>query len=309
MNRMIITPASAITKAASKQAYYTIRFLVDRDLVEDAYRAYAYFRWVDDVIDAGLSTAPERMAFLERQTYLLEDCYVGNSSKSSTPEEKMLIQLIQRDHRKNIGLQIYLRNMMKVMEFDTERRGRLISQDELDRYTRHLACAVTEAMHYFIGHDYYAPHNESRYLAVTGAHIVHMLRDAYEDLRMGYYNIPREVLEAGKIQPQDIQSMAYREWVRGRIQLARRYFQAGKSYIAQLANLRCRLAAFAYIARFEWLLNTIEQEADMLRPEYRERKSFRTISRMGLLILSSMIDSRRQHSVQQQTFSHLWRKP
>jgi len=29
-----------------------------------------------------------------------------------------------------------------------------------------------------------------RYLAVTGAHITHMLRDAVEDAEAGYYNIP-----------------------------------------------------------------------------------------------------------------------
>ena len=52
MNQMKPSPASSITKAASKQTYYTIRFLVDRERVDDAYRAYAYFRWVDDVLDA-----------------------------------------------------------------------------------------------------------------------------------------------------------------------------------------------------------------------------------------------------------------
>jgi large subunit ribosomal protein L18 len=53
------TLAASITKAASKQSYYTIRFLVDRDRMDDAYRAYAYFRWVDDIIDdgAGLTLA------------------------------------------------------------------------------------------------------------------------------------------------------------------------------------------------------------------------------------------------------------
>ena len=44
--------AAAITKSASKQTYYTIRFFVDRGRVDDAYRAYGYFRWVDDVLDA-----------------------------------------------------------------------------------------------------------------------------------------------------------------------------------------------------------------------------------------------------------------
>ncbi len=48
---MVPNLASSITKTASKQTYYTIRFLVDRDRVDDAYRAYAYFRWVDDVLE------------------------------------------------------------------------------------------------------------------------------------------------------------------------------------------------------------------------------------------------------------------
>ncbi len=40
-----------ITKDASKQTYYTIRFLVDRDRVQDAFRSHAYLRWLDDLLD------------------------------------------------------------------------------------------------------------------------------------------------------------------------------------------------------------------------------------------------------------------
>jgi phytoene/squalene synthetase len=74
---MITTPASSITKAASKQTYYTVRFLVDRARVEDVYRAYGYFRWVDDVLDAVSGSGSERRAFTERQKSLLEKCYWG----------------------------------------------------------------------------------------------------------------------------------------------------------------------------------------------------------------------------------------
>ncbi len=45
--------ATSITKAASLQTASTIRFLADHELMPDAYRAYAYFRWVDDWIDTG----------------------------------------------------------------------------------------------------------------------------------------------------------------------------------------------------------------------------------------------------------------
>ncbi len=140
----------------------------------------------------------------------------------------MLIELVRKDQNKNSGLQLYLRNMMQVMDFDAMRRGKRISQAELNEYTRWLATAVTEAMHYFIGHNSYSPHDETRYLAVSAAHIAHMLRDTFDDLEAGYYNIPREVLEASHIGPHDVHSKAYRAWVKSRVQLARSCFQTGK---------------------------------------------------------------------------------
>src|SRR5512144_2866176 len=242
--------ASAITKVASKQTYYTIRFLVDRERVADAYRAYAYFRWVDDTLDTGdfalNRVEGQRMAFLERQKSLLEKCYRGESLPDATAEENMLIELVRGDREKNSGLQSYLRNMMQVMDFDAKRRGRLISQAELNEYTRWLASAVTEAMHYFIGHGRFSPHDETRYLAVTAAHITHMLRDTYDDVQAGYYNIPREVVESAHMQPQHIHHQAYRRWVQSRIQLAREYFNAGRDYLARVEEPRCRLAGLAY---------------------------------------------------------------
>jgi phytoene/squalene synthetase len=178
---------------------------------------------------------------------------------------------------------------MGVMDFDAKRRGKWVSQMELNEYTRLLASAVTEAMHYFIGHCCYSPHNEARYLAVTAAHITHMLRDTYDDVQAGYFNIPREVLDANHISPNDIHSDAYRAWVKSRVQLARMYFKAGREYLNEVQNPRCRLAGFAYAARFEWLLDTFEREGYLLRPQYEERKSVGTGLRMMTSALGSMI--------------------
>ncbi|HET9590832.1 MAG TPA: squalene/phytoene synthase family protein [Anaerolineales bacterium] len=290
MNQTITTPASLITKAASKQTYYTIRFLVDRDRIDDAYRAYGYFRWMDDILDTESGTGAERTAFLARQESLLEKCYRGEMPGDANIQESMLVELVRHDQEKNSGLQFYLRNMMQVMDFDARRRGRLISQVGLNEYTRWLASAVMECIHYFIGHDDFAPHDETRYLAVSAAHITHMLRDTFADLQAGYYNIPREVLEEDHIAPQDVRSDAYRSWVKSRVQLAREYFRAGKRYFARVQNPRCRLACFAYVSRFEWLLDTIEQEKYLLRPQYEERKSARTGLQMSWLTFSSMLN-------------------
>ena len=292
---MIASPAFSITKAASKQTYYTIRFLVDRARVEDAYRAYAYFRWVDDVLDAPSVSgsvlsdvdASGRKAFLERQKSLLEKCIQGEVPADIKTQEKILVELVHSNHEKNSGLHSYLRNMMLVMDFDTRRRGKLISQSELSEYTHWLAVSVTEALHYFIGHDEFTPNDESRYLAVSAAHIMHMLRDTYDDVQAGYFNIPREVLEVNHIGPQDVHSQAYRLWVKSRVELARQYFEAGRSYFARVQNARCRLACFAYIARFDWLMDTLEREGYQLGRQYDERKRLRKGVRMGWFALSS----------------------
>jgi phytoene/squalene synthetase len=204
-------------------------------------------------------------------------------------KENMLVELVLHDHEKNSGLQSYLRNMMAVMDFDAGRRGSLISQAGLNKYTRWLAIAVTEAMQYFIGHGASTPHDETRYLAVSAAHIIHMLRDTFADVKAGFYNIPREVLDAYKTRPEDVFGEAYHAWVRGRVELARKYFEAGWDYFRRVQNWRHRLAGFAYMARFEWLLETIDREGFVLRPEYGERKSAGTGLKMIRLALSAML--------------------
>jgi phytoene/squalene synthetase len=89
VNQLIFNITSSVTKTASKQTYYTVRFLADRDRIDDAYRTYTYFRWVDDILDADSGSGPlprygeatERISFLERQKSLLESCYRGEQPR------------------------------------------------------------------------------------------------------------------------------------------------------------------------------------------------------------------------------------
>jgi len=283
--------AESITREASSQTYFTIRSLVDRPLRMDAYRAYAYFRWVDDMVDQEQLTKEERLAFLARQQEIITRCYQEDWPLDLSAEETMVADLIYSDPATNCGLHTYIDQMMEVMVFDTERRGRLISHEELNEYTRILATAVTEALHYFIGHHDWSPQYKSRYLAVTGAHITHMLRDAVEDTGVGYYNIPQEYLNQHNFLPTDVDHDAYRAWVQQRVQLARDCFAQGKIYLARVENLRCRLAGYAYIARFEVVLDAIEKDNYRLRAAYPERKSKQATLKMGLDALRHTVTS------------------
>jgi phytoene/squalene synthetase len=285
--------AATITKAASRQTYYTIRFLVDRPRMADAYRAYAYFRWVDDCLDGGSGCAEvrraERLAFVDRQQALLEACLHNGRPQPACREEAMLLDLLQRNDPEDLELRSYLRQMMRVMAFDARRRGRLITGQELNDYTRSLAIAVTDAMHHFIGHTSGgAPDDADRNRAVTGAHILHMLRDTEADVRAGYFNIPSEVLEAFSIGPGDVRCDAYRAWVRDRVRDAQSHLRAGAAYFARLPSRRHRLAGLAYIARFRWLIDCLERDGFQIRQSYVDVAGLGTEIRMAAFVATGM---------------------
>jgi phytoene/squalene synthetase len=264
-----------ITRMGSRQTYYTFRLLANRDRIQDAFRSYAYFRWLDDLLDCDTNPKEEKVELLQRQQTLLEACYEGQQPGFVSPEEQMLVDMIQNDGCKNSGLQIYLRNMMAVMAFDLDRCGRVITEAELTQYTHLLSTAVTELLFYFIGHEDSPARIENRYHAVNGAHVIHMLRDMMEDISAGYFNVPGEYIKEQQISLDELRSLSFRKWVFSRIMLARHYFSAGRKYISNVKSFRCRLAGFAYLTRFEWMMRAIEQDGYYLRPEYPERKSFK----------------------------------
>lgn len=105
VNAMTQTATSKITKAASTQIYHTIRFLADRERVEDAYRAYGYFRWVDDLLDSNSGSPSARRGFLERQQSLLEKCYQAQTLRGTNIQENVLVELVRHAHEKNSNLQ------------------------------------------------------------------------------------------------------------------------------------------------------------------------------------------------------------
>jgi phytoene/squalene synthetase len=284
--------ARTITWASSKQTYYTARLTVDKDLVNDFYRAYAYFRWIDDIVDAEVSNEvtsqsdDERISFIRRQRELIERLYRKERSDDLTAEEEIVADLISRDRTQNSGLQSFIRNMFAIIEFDAYRKGRLISQQELNWYTDCLAKSVTDGLLYFIGNGQPHPATDGRYHAALAAHIAHLLRDMVQDTADGFFNVPREYLEACDLNPEDVDSPPFRAWVQARVEEARQYFEEGKRYLDDLDVLRCKIAGYWYCARFEIVLDTIERDDYILRAGYRERRNFSTWLKFAWLSVS-----------------------
>lgn len=263
--------ARSITWAASKQTYFTARVLVDKDLVDDFYRAYAYFRWADDIVDDPEADDDERLAFIERQKNLIESFFSGAGTDSLSPQEQMLADLVRHDRGVDSGLKSFINNMFAIIEFDARRRGRLVSGQELDWYTDSLGRSVTDGIQYFIGNAIAYPDSQERYLSARAAHIAHLLRDTIADTDEGFLNIPGDYLDEHGITARQTFSPAYRAWVRKRVDVARDNFRDGKLYLDRLELLRCKLAGYLYCSRFEGVLTIIERDGYSIRPSYQTR--------------------------------------
>ncbi len=272
--------ARSITRSSSKQTYYTALLMVDRDLIDDFFRAYAYFRWVDDFIDIYSISVDDGIAFIERQKYLIDLFYSRGTEGGLTPHEQIAADLIQNDRVKNSGLQSFIRNMLAIIEFDAQRKNRLITEEELHWYSERLGTSVTDGIQYFVGNSHPYPQVEQQYLAATGAHIAHLLRDMLIDIADGFVNIPLESLEKNSLEPNAINRAVYRGWVRERVGQARHLFHEGKQYLDSLAVLRCKIVGHWYCARFEGVLDTIERDNFVLRESYDDRKQLSSWLRM-----------------------------
>ncbi len=263
--------AIRVTREESLQSYLTMRLLADHDLVEDSFRAYAYFRWADDMVDKLPASGAERLGFIRGQRELIEGLYRGIRPGDLSREEVIVADLIQNDRVPNSRLRSYIENFLAIIEFDAERRGRRITGAELREYSDRLAVAVTDAIQYFIKNGHAYPEDDSRIAAARAAHVTHMLRDYREDLVAGSWNISDEYLEAHGIRPEDIESPAFLAWVRMRVDEAREGFRLGKAYIDRLEVLRTKIAASWYCAHFEHVLDRVEKDGYRLRPGYATR--------------------------------------
>ena len=284
------TLAHSITWKSSKQSYLTTLILADRDMVDDCLRAYAYMRWADDAIDITLQSENDRSAFIARQKMLIENLYLGKWLTGLCPEERMLADLIGHDRNPNSGLHSFICNFMAVIEFDSNRRGLLVSNRELATYTTCLATAVMDGIQYFIGNGNQYLQNPERIKAVTGAHITHMLRDMLEDVQNGIINIPLEAFDELGISIENLNNEAFRHWVSGQIRIARQAFEEGQDYITSISVLRCKLAGEWYLARFKCIVNAIEGEGYKLRLEYPERHCLATWGEMMCIGIKVIVE-------------------
>lgn len=281
--------AREITKKSGLETYYIIKFLADKHKVNDAYKAYAYFRWLDDQIDENLKNRKDKQKFIKRQKTIIELSYRRKKPAIVHPQERMITELIENDSKPNSKLKSYIMNFFSIIAFDAGRKDKIIPEKKLNWYSETIGKAATDCILYFIGNNISYTESTDQYKAASAAHIVHSLRDLKHDLKTGYINIPKEFLEKNKSDITNISDYELIPWVKNRTGLAKRYFESGKKYIKKLPNPKCKLAAILYCLRFEPLIFIIEKDKYILRENYNNRLNIMSCLKTAVAVLSLLI--------------------
>jgi phytoene/squalene synthetase len=215
LHQKIFSLAQTITKNESHTTYRLAQLLFNRGALPIFCLGYAYFRWLDDLIDAPSASSRTIESALKKQKELIAFLYQGQPPPELchlNPYELMLHNLIEHDKTKGGDLRDYLMDMFSALEFDTQRRYQLSSQDSLDKYSWSLGRAYTNALWVFTSHQS-VQINPLCYSAGYAAHQVHILRDFYIDLSLGYYNISFEELAAFGWSFNQLERTDIRPWV------------------------------------------------------------------------------------------------
>ena len=87
-------------KKSNPLTYGIMLLFVDRPLIYNCLKAYAYFRWLDDMVDDVLSSPSETEEFLSRQKMLINQFYDKNNPEIRSSKEIMLKTLLTRGTHK-----------------------------------------------------------------------------------------------------------------------------------------------------------------------------------------------------------------
>lgn len=165
---------------------------------------YAYFRWFDDIVDS-LKLRPEESRFvIERQKRFLTQLYSQDFPEELSTEELFLAHLAKFDktHGKNIRRD--LKTLIGCLEFDADRRGRIISSKELERYVDDNVISYVNISAAIL--NIKSSLKEGLIDISRAGFVMDYIFDLREDMALGYINIPAEDIEKYRIELDDVKN-------------------------------------------------------------------------------------------------------
>lgn len=236
-----------------------VRFFCRRDDRRIAYSLYRYFRECDDYIDDPVRSRNDKLNFLSKQRRLIEHMYNGHAHNNS-----QLASIIDYDRAHQNAFKDVFDEMLDVFEFDARRGGNHCDINSLTKYSLMLSRAYTTLLIMFLKPQHEV--SEQDIQLAHGCHLIHMLRDYYEDQRLGYLNIPEE--ERNNFSFDDPASDNFRQWVKNQVALVETKLKKSKKALRRTYYIRVQLIALLYCFRYETVLRQLKDNGYILKSNY-----------------------------------------
>jgi len=269
----VLSVAQRITQKESSTAYRLSKFLFNRGTSAIFCLGYAYFRWLDDLVDALDATKEVIQAIVEKQKTLIGKLY-SNNIRINVYElniyEQMLYYLVKHDITNDCYLHNYFMNMFHAIEFDSQRRYQVSPQTALDTYSNRLGGAYTRVLQAFTSWHQTKPQADDMvYYSGFAAHKAHILRDFYTDISLGYYNISKESLAEYGWSIDQLPYVDLRNWVYRTVKETYLAFRYGLDALKKVQNQRLRFLGYATCAQYIFVLEKIRRNDYHLRLSYK----------------------------------------
>jgi phytoene/squalene synthetase len=225
---------------------------------EILFGAYAYFRWLDDVLDNKDVSTEESINILARESFFISSLYENKSPQSKCIEEKYISFVICKDLLDNNGFRVIIDGFMSALSWDIKRKHRIPTQQELDEYSLRLGRSYYQCL--VFGLDFHPSDKcfkDVGEICGVAAHLAHILRDFFFDLSIGYVNISQEDVTKYHIDlslknPELRQNL--KPWSRDVIFKSTDMFKKGMKSINKIPSFKARLAISLMCTRYFLIL-------------------------------------------------------
>lgn len=258
---------------ASREKNYVLARLLYGTLFGRAWRhaivGFAWLKCLDDAVDEE-PDADRAADTLRRQRRLMERVYGGDglSGEALPIPDRFGVPLFRRDRALGAPLRPILEAILETMAFDVDRRGKVLSDAELDAHVVKLGGSVLRYLAHFVSMDLRLP---DEYVEPASRAYLHAdsLIDLAEDLRAGLINIPAEAMERYGIDPRS-PGPEVEAWRRNQVPGITALFEEARSHTRRIDSRAMRLLSSLFLARkrrhFERAMSAGAEDGDAGAP-------------------------------------------
>lgn len=235
----LLRKSVAMTKKESRFGYWTSLIFFPQRQRQLLFLLYAYLRWVDDRVDREKFNFDDTYVFMRRQIEIVHASYQGKTLIPNNSYEAMAVTAINEDRKKGSQLENMLNGFLQAINWDVQRRYKLVCQNDLNQYSLLLGRSYSEGLLFGLQLDpcdptYAIPKN----LCGIAAHWTHLLRDLRDDIKLGYTNISEEEICYYSIDFQNTETL--RQWTRVKCCQTLELFEEGRKARSVLPTYKSR---------------------------------------------------------------------